>query len=286
MIDAHFHSWQLARGDYSWLTPAMGVIYRDVAVADWQKLAEPLGITGGVLVQAAPTAAETAHLLALADVHPAVLGVVGWVDFMAADAVAQIEQLAKHPKLKGLRPMLHDLPDPDWILQPSVQLALAAMARLGLVFDALVRLVHLPHILKLAQLHPNLSIVIDHCGKPEIASGIDSAWQSWADGMAALADLPNVTCKLSGLLTEAVKHPGISPDPNICKPWVEHVLRLFGAGRVLWGSDWPVLELAGDYQTWFEECQSITHNLSQNKTKTNSYSENIFGKNARRIYKL
>jgi L-fuconolactonase len=281
-IDAHFHSWQLARGDYGWLTPDLGAIYRDVAVADWQKLAEPLGITGGVLVQAAPTVAETAHLLALADEHPAVLGVVGWVDFTAADAVLQIEQLTRHPKLKGLRPMLHDLPDPAWILQPTVQPALAAMEKLGLVFEALIRPAHLPHILATAQRHPNLSIVIDHCAKPEIARGLDAAWQPWADGMAALADLPNVSCKWSGLLTEA----GSYAEPNICKPWLEYVLRLFGAGRVLWGSDWPVLELAGDYQTWFEACLSAANDLSQNKIKTSSFVENIFGKNAKRIYKL
>jgi L-fuconolactonase len=276
MIDAHFHSWQLSRGDYGWLTPAMGVIYRDVAVADWQKLAEPLGITGGVLVQAAPTAAETAHLLALADAHPGVLGVVGWVDFMAVDAVAQIERLSKHPKLKGLRPMLHDLPDPDWILQAAVQPALAAMARLGLVFDALIRPVHLQSILKLAKLHPSLSIVIDHCGKPEIASGIDSAWQPWADGMAALAQLPNVTCKLSGLLTEA----GKLPQPTICKPWIEYVLKIFDSEHILWGSDWPVLELAGNYQTWFEICQQYTKHL------TPMQRNNIFSYNAKNIYKL
>ncbi len=134
MIDAHFHSWQLSRGDYGWLTPEIGSIYRDVAVADWQKLAQPLGITGGILVQAAPTVAETMHLLALAEANPAVLGelwVIGWVDFTAADAVAQIEELAKHPKLKGLRPMLHDLPDADWILQPVVQPALGDNGNAG-----------------------------------------------------------------------------------------------------------------------------------------------------------
>jgi L-fuconolactonase len=246
MIDAHFHSWQLSRGDYGWLTPEIGSIYRDVSVADWQKLAEPLGITGGILVQAAPTVAETLHLLALAEENSAVLGAVGWVDFTAADAVLQIEQLVKHskehPKLKGLRPMLHDLPDPAWILQPAVQPALATMQKLGLVFDALIRPVHLPYILQIAKQYPNLSIVIDHCAKPEIARGVEAAWQPWAAGMAALAELPNVSCKLSGLLTEAEK----SPRTSICKPWIEYVLKTFTAERMMWGSDWPVLELASD----------------------------------------
>lgn len=276
VIDAHFHSWQLSRSGYGWLTPEMGSIYRDVAVADWQKLVQPLGITGGILVQAAPTVAETLHLLALADENPTVLGVVGWVDFIAADAVFQIVQLAKHPKLKGLRPMLHDLPDADWILQPAVQPALLALERLGLVFDALVRPVHLPHILQIAKQYPNLSIVIDHGAKPEITRGMDVAWQPWAAGMAALAELPNVSCKLSGLLTEA----GKSPQPIICKPWMEYVLNVFGSERIMWGSDWPVLELAGNYKTWFEYCQSIfSHKIS-------NYCDNIFCNNAKRIYKL
>jgi L-fuconolactonase len=276
LIDAHFHSWHLSRGDYGWLTPEIGSIYRDVAVADWQKLAEPLNITGGILVQAAPTVAETLHLLALAKGNSAVLGVVGWVDFTAADAVSQVEHLAKHSKLKGLRPMLHDLPDPAWVLQPTVQPALAAMEKLGLVFDALVRPVHLPYIIKIAKRFPTLSIVIDHCAKPEIVRGVDAAWQPWADGMAALAELPNVNCKLSGLLTEA----GKSPNPSISTPWVEYVLKMFGSSRMMWGSDWPVLELASDYQIWFEACSLLTEKYSTLQR------ENIFFNNAIRIYKL
>jgi L-fuconolactonase len=276
MIDAHFHSWQLSRGDYGWLTPEVGSIYRDVAVADWQKLAEPLGITGGILVQAAPTVAETMHLLAMAEANPAVLGVVGWVDFTAADAVEQIEKLAKHPKIKGLRPMLHDLPDAAWIVQPAVQPALESMEKLGLVFDALIRPVHLPHILTIAQRYPALSIVIDHCGKPEIARGIESAWQPWADGLAELTHLSNVSCKLSGLLTEA----GKSPHSSICKSWVEYILKVFGADRIIWGSDWPVLELAGDYQAWYEYCRDAAKKL------TPTQQDNIFFNNSKHIYKL
>jgi L-fuconolactonase len=284
MIDAHFHSWQLSRGDYAWLTPASGSIYRDVALADWQKLVAPLGIEGGILVQAAPTVVETLHLLALAELNSAVMGVVGWADLKAVDAVSQIELLAKWPKLKGLRPMLHDLPDPAWLLQPAVQPALAAMQALGLVFDALIRPVHLPYLLHIAQRYPHLSIVINHCAKPEIARGVDAAWQPWADGLAALAALPNVSCKLSGLLNEA----GQSPNSSICTPWVEYILQIFGSERIIWGSDWPVLELAGDYSAWFEYCQSIVSNFS-----ISNFSEflvlqrnNIFNNNAKRIYKL
>ncbi len=112
-IDSHFHCWQLARGDYGWLTPALGALHRDVALADWHAQAALRGVTGGVLIQAAPTEAETEFLLAQAEADPAVLGVVGWVDLLAADAPRRIARLAQHPKLKGLRPMLQDLDDPD-----------------------------------------------------------------------------------------------------------------------------------------------------------------------------
>lgn len=272
LIDAHFHSWQIARGDYGWLTPALDPIYRDVNVPDWQAQAQAVGVTSGILVQAAPTEAETAHLLALADQHPSVLGVVGWVDGLAPDALQRVQTLARHPKLKGLRPMLQDIPDPDWILQPALQPLLALMAELGLVFDALVKPVHLPRLLALAERHPSLSIVIDHAAKPDIAAG---QWQPWADDMQRLADQTQATCKLSGMLTEA----GADSAPQVCRPWAEHVLACFGSDRVLWGSDWPVLELAGSYGAWWQVCQEYTRHLTQGERAA------VFGGNALRVYR-
>jgi L-fuconolactonase len=272
-IDAHFHSWQLARGDYGWLTPALGPIYRDVSVPDWQAQAQTCGVTGGLLVQAAPTEAETGHLLALAEQHPSVLGVVGWVDWLAPDAAQRIDTLARHPKLKGLRPMLQDIPDPDWILQPALQPLLVQMAELGLVFDALVKPVHLPRLLSLAQRHPTLRIVIDHAAKPDIAAG---TWQPWADDLQCLAEQTNAVCKLSGMLTEA----GADPVPQVCRPWAEHVLACFGPSRVLWGSDWPVLELAGSYAGWWQACQQFTEHLTKAERAA------VFGGNALRVYRL
>ena len=272
-IDAHFHCWQLARGDYGWLTPALAPIYRDVAVADWQAQAAPLGITGGVLVQAAPTEAETQFLLAQADANPAVLGVVGWVDMLAADAPARIEALARHPCLKGLRPMLQDIPDAQWILQPAMEPALRAMARCGLVFDALVKSVHLPHILTLAVRHPDLRMVIDHCAKPDIAAG---EWQPWADGIARIATETRAMCKLSGLMTEA----GLRPPAGAVRRWGEHVLQSFGAGRVVWGSDWPVLELAGSYEPWWKEACGLLAGLDAAGRAA------VMGGNAMELYRL
>lgn len=245
MIDAHFHCWQLNRGDYGWLTPALKPIYRDVAVQEWAQHAQNAGITGGVLVQAAPNEAETHFLLAQADAHPQVLGVVGWVDMLAPDAVARIAQLARHPKLKGLRPMLQDIADPDWILQPALTPALMAMAYHGLVFDALVKPIHLTRVLALTQRHPQLRVVIDHAAKPSL----DVPLSEWAEGLRAIAlatPAQQVACKLSGLWTELP--PG--SDSAALTPWGDVLLSIWGPHRLIWGSDWPVLNLAADYARW------------------------------------
>lgn len=243
MIDAHFHIWQLDRGDYGWLTPALGAIHRDVSLDDWRRARATSGITAGLLVQAAPTEAETCFLLDQARDAPDVLGVVGWVDLLASDAPQRIRALATDPKLRGLRPMLQDLPDPDWILQDALAPALVAMQQAGLVFDALVLPVHLPRILTLALRHPALRIVVDHGAKPAIAA---AQWDDWADAVRRLADLPQVFCKLSGLWTEA----GHGASVQAVAPYTRHLLDCFGPHRLLWGSDWPVLELAGTYPAW------------------------------------
>ncbi len=277
VIDAHFHGWQLARGDYGWLNPALdpalAPICRDVSVSDWQAESAPHGVTGGVLVQAAPSDAETQFLLAQADLHPAVLGVVGWVDLLAPDAPARIEKLARHPKLKGLRPMLQDMDDAAWITQRALTPALQAMTACGLVFDALVKSVHLPHIATLAARHPDLRLVIDHAGKPGIAAG---EWQPWADSLAHLARETSARCKLSGLLTEA----GRSPAPGVVQRWADHVLACFGPSRVVWGSDWPVLELSARYADWWTETQRLLAHLGAAERAA------VMGGNARAFYSL
>jgi L-fuconolactonase len=276
MIDAHFHAWQLARGDYGWLTPELAPIYRDVHVSDWQTHARAWGITGGVLVQAAPTAEETAYLLQQAQRHPEVLGVVGWIDMLAADALAQVAHCAALPLLKGLRPMLQDLDDPDWILQPAIQPVLAAMARHGLVFDALIQPVHLPRMLALTQAHPDLTVVVDHGAKPVIDP---QALPHWAQAMAQLArqsDPARVVCKLSGLWTEAPKGQPV----QAVRPWCEALLAIWGPQRLLWGSDWPVLELAGAYDAWRELSLEVLAPLTAPERQA------VLGGNARRIYQL
>ena len=270
MIDAHFHIWQLARADYGWLTPAVGSIYRDVTLDQWRHVSGPCGVIGGILVQAAPTEAETRFLLQQAHGAPDVLGVVGWADMLAAGAAARIQALAADPKLKGLRPMLQDIADPDWILQDRLRAALEAMAASDLTFDALVKPVHLPRIQALALRYPGLRIVIDHGAKPDIAHG---QWQDWVQGLQALARLPQVFCKLSGLWTEAAA----GADVDVLEAYASQVLACFGPQKTLWGSDWPVLELAGPYPAWQQAAMGLVAPQERHA---------VFDQTARQAYRL
>ena len=213
-VDAHHHVWSLARGDYGWLTPDRKEIYRDFSLADLAPLREAAGITTTVLVQAAPTVAETEFLLKVAKNSDGVVkGVVGWVDLAAADAIPALTRLARNPLLKSIRPMLQDLPDPAWILRADVGRALSALPRLGLRFDALVTPAQLPALLTMLDRHPELAVVIDHGAKPDIAGGM---WEPWAQSMRVAASNPRVRCKLSGLLSEAATElrPSKRCDPT------------------------------------------------------------------------
>ncbi len=197
---------------------------------------------------------------------------VGWTDLKAADAPTRIERLAAHPKFKGLRPMLQSLPD-DWLDDPALAPAVAAMMDYGLSMDALVLPRQLPALLRFARRYPQLPIVIDHAAKPPIASG---AMDAWRHALAPFADLPQVSCKLSGLLTEAPPHC----THVILQPWVGRVLAVFTPARLLWGSDWPVLNLAGDYAAWIEISGQLLGHLGAEEQAA------IMGGNAARFYRL
>jgi L-fuconolactonase len=270
-IDAHHHLWTLARGDYGWLTPDLGPIYRDFCLSDLAPHLSAARVEGTILVQAAPTQAETMFLLKIAESAELVRGVVGWTDFDAADGVARIDALAARNLLVGLRPMVQDIDDDDWLLGPALAPLLAAMARNGLVFDALVLPRHLPKLLRVIGSHPDLEFVLDHCGKPRLATGEIAIWRR---DIALLAQHPNIVCKLSGLATEA------APDWQIAdlRQAVDHVVTCFGPQRMLWGSDWPVVNLAGGYAKWFAAAHTLLADLSPDE------KADIFGGNAARIY--
>jgi L-fucono-1,5-lactonase len=249
-VDAHQHFWRLARGDYGWLTSTLAPIYRDFEPADLEPLLARAGVDATVLVQAAPTVAETRFLLELARTAPFVVGVVGWAPLDAPDAPEVVAALARDPHLRGLRPMIHDLPDVDWMLGPDVERGLRAIEAADLTFDALVRPPHLPTLRRLLARHPDLRVVIDHAAKPEIAAG---RREPWASDMAALARETRAWVKLSGLVTE--DGPGWSVDR--LRPYVDHLLDSFGPERLIFGSDWPVVLLRTGYAEWLAAVRTL-----------------------------
>lgn len=270
-IDAHQHFWRISRGDYGWLTPALGSIYRDFSPEDLAPLLGGAGIDRTILVQAAPSVAETEFLLETANNTPFVAGVVGWVDFTAPSAYATINRLAANPLLVGLRPMIHDIADPDWMLRLELSAALQAMQSHGLVFDALVRPPHLSRLLALADRYPRLAIVIDHGAKPRIADGILDPWRA---DITALAARGNLHCKLSGLVTEA----GSGWDAERLRPYSDHLIASFGPSRLMFGSDWPVCTLAASYPEWLATAEVLCGGLSPENRAA------IFGGTAQRVY--
>ena len=273
-VDAHHHVWSLARGDYGWLTPDHQEIYRDFSLADLAPLREAAGITTTVLVQAAPTVSETEFLLKVARNSDGVVkGVVGWVDLAAADAIPTLTRLARNSLLKSIRPMLQDLPDPAWILRADVARALSALPRLGLRFDALVRPGQLATLLIMLDRNPDLAVVIDHGAKPDIAGGM---WEPWAQSMRVAASNPRVRCKLSGLLSEA----GANATIDTLRPYFDHLLECFGAQRLMWGSDWPVVNLSGTYQRWYAATVALMAALTPQERAA------IMGGTARKFYGL
>lgn len=272
-IDAHQHFWSLARGDYGWLTPELETLYRDFLPDDLAPVLDSQRITATVLVQAAPTVAETRFMLSLADTHSFIKGVVGWVDFEQPDAAQQISELAKHPALVGLRPMIQDIADPDWMLQPDLTPAFQALIAQGLTFDALTLPAHLPNLIRLLGRHPDMRVVINHGSKPLIRDGLMAPW---ADHMAALARNTQAYCKLSGLVTEA----NADWSTEDLKPYVDHLLNTFGPDRLIWGSDWPVCLLASSYEHWVNTTNTLLSGLSAKERDA------VLGGNATRAYSL
>lgn len=277
-IDAHQHYWKLGCSDYAWMQAPHAAIRRDFLPADLAPLLKAHGVDGTVLVQADATAGETDFMLEIAAATASVLGVVGWIDFTAADAVAQVEARAGQDKLRGLRPMLEFIPDPEWILRSDFKPVWRAMVQRGLSFDALVHPQHLPALETFVRRHPDLPVVIDHGAKPKL-----KAWQSnaaafnaWREDMRKLAQHRQVYCKLSGLLTEA----GVGWHGKDLLPAMDALLNLFGASRLIWGSDWPVMTLAGQYSEWIRLSDQALAGLTQ------AERQQVYAGNAISFYKL
>lgn len=275
IIDAHQHYWDPARGDYGWMPADDPVLTRVYGPSDLAKGREITGVTKTVLVQAAPTVAETDYLLSIAADTPTVAAVVGWINFEDPSERQSLDRLAQNPYFVGVRPMIQDLDD-GWMHSTNIQWAYAAAAEMDLTFDALGFPRHLKDFDTLFSRYPSLRTVVDHCMKPQIDAFDQTAFQNWADGISRLAAHPHVFCKLSGIVTEA--DDGVTVDR--LQPYTDHVIAAFGANRVMWGSDWPVLRLRYEYETWFRMAQELTQSLD-----TTSRSQ-IFGGTATQFYRL
>ncbi|GGL61032.1 hydrolase [Wenxinia marina] len=272
-IDAHQHFWHPARGDYGWLPPDDPVLSRPYGPTDLAPLLQAAGIDRTVLVQAAPTVAETEYLLGIADATPWVAGVVGWVD-LEGD-LSDLHRLAPHPKLVGIRPMIQDIPDRDWMLRPDVRRGIEAVAEADLAFDALGFPIHIVNFLIILRATPELHCVLDHGLKPQIAAG-SGGFDDWAAGMTRLAEQTDAAVKLSGLVTEA------GPDWSVedLRPYVDHLLKVFGPRRTMWGSDWPVVRLRCEYADWLTAAEALTSHLDdQDRAR-------LFGGTAAEVYRL
>ena len=255
-IDSHQHFWRLDRADYGWLTPDLNGLYRDYTPDDLAPYLREAGIHKTVLVQAAPTLDETHYLLELANDTDFIAGVVGWVDMEKETFDADIAALSRFSRFLGIRPMIQDIPDPDWMLQPDLQARFDRLASSGLTLDALVRPQHLDNLYTLLRRHPELRVVIDHGAKPDIAS---DRFQRWSQQMRRIASMSDACCKLSGLVTEAGEDHGYER----LRPYVDHLVDCFGAERLMWGSDWPVLNLASSYLEWVELTDRLLGSLDQ-----------------------
>ncbi|MEM7735781.1 MAG: amidohydrolase family protein [Deinococcota bacterium] len=277
-VDAHQHYWQLARGDYFWMTPDMGVIYRDYQPNDLEPHLTRHNIAKTVVVQAADTVAETEYLLELADAHSSIAGVVGWLDMESPKFEADLLRLREHPKFVGIRPMIQDIDDPAWMLSSKVRESFEALVEHDCAFDFLTHPRHLKCTLEVIRNTPGLRCVIDHISKPYIEKGI---LQPWQDDLAAIAEFSNVYCKFSGLVTEANHNAWTLDD---LRPYAEHVVDCFGTERLMFGSDWPVCLLAASYDQVIESAEVLLADYLD--VFDDEARAAVFGGNAIHFYQL
>lgn len=278
VVDAHHHFWTPGRYDYYWMAgPELEPIRQAFRPADLQPLLTASGVDYTVLVQTVPNVDETREFLEIAQDTPFVAGVVGWVDLTdpAVDAtLAELRAGRGGEYLVGIRHMVHDEPDAEWLVRPDVQRGLQAVACADLAYDLLLRPRELPVALEVVKAHPQLRFVIDHLAKPEIASGLIADWREL---IAPFGEQPHVMCKLSGMVTEANWTTWTSED---LRPYVDTVLDIFGTERVMFGSDWPVSLLAAHYGRVKEALEAALPPL------TAAQEAAIFGGNAIRFYRL
>ena len=280
MIDSHQHFWQTSRNDCEWPTPDLKAIYQNFMPEDYLLWSETLGISGSVLVQSQACDSDTDFIIDIARNNSFVRAVVGWVDLTSSTALERLDSLANETCFRGIRPMLQNIQNTQWILKDDVAVALKKLELLGLSFDALVQPRHLPALCELAKKFPGLPIVIDHCAKPDIRK---SSIHRWASHIEKLAECSNVYCKLSGLLTEA--NPEQWNKPEFFAPYVQHLINCFGVSRLMWGSDWPVVNLAVNAETWYKQAEGLVRKCCKPDEQSTAI-KHIFSETAKHFYRI
>ena len=273
-IDAHQHFWDIGRFEYSWMPPAPSKLRRNVLPGDLESILRRNRFDGSIVVQATTTTAETRWLLELTDQYNFLCGVVGWADLTDNALPETLDEFQRHPKFRGVRHPAHDEPDQNWLLREDVVRGLRELARRGLPFDLLLRPEHLHLVPRLADLVPDLRMVVDHIAKPRI---LDGALEPWASDLERASQVSQCYVKLSGMITEAdwptQKATGL-------RPFLQHALSVFSPDRAMFGSDWPVCWLAG---SWKEVLAAFTQAFSP---QTDEVREKVLGATAIKFYGL
>jgi L-fuconolactonase len=240
-LDSHQHFWQYSPAEYPWISDRMATLKRDFLPEDLHPLLKSIQFDGCIAVQARQSLEETKWLLELAEKHEFIKGVVGWVDLLSDKLPEQLQSFGKHPKLVGVRHVLHDEPDDEFMLRPQFRRGISQLREFDLTYDLLLFPKHLTPAMQLVKEFPDQPFVLDHIAKPLIAEGRVSPWR---EDLRQLAKFPNVCCKLSGMVTEARWRQW---QPADFRPYMDIVFEAFGSDRLMIGSDWPVCTVSGDY---------------------------------------
>lgn len=272
LIDSHQHFWRYSGAGYPWISEAMGRLRRDFLPLDLEPLLREQGLSGSIAVQARQSWEENEFLLGLADAHDLVKGVVGWVDLRGERADDELAAFASHPKAVGVRHVAQDEPDDGFLARPEFVRGVQKLAQHGLVYDILIYARQLPAAIELVRQCPDQPFVLDHIAKPDIRGRELAVWSA---NLRELARCPNVTCKVSGMVTEATWSGWQRDD---FRPYLDVVLEAFGVDRLMYGSDWPVCLVAGDY----DEVIGLVRGFFAEASP--SAREAIFGGNACRVY--
>lgn len=274
-IDSHHHFWNYSPEAYGWIENDMSLLKRDFGPENLKPLLEEFGIEGVISVQARTDVVENAFLLDYAKTHDFVRGVVGWFDLTKADVADRIARFAENPKAVGVREVLQGIEDRDYCLREDFNRGVSVLHDFGLVYDILIVGEQLPAVIKFVDKHPAQTFVLDHIAKPVIGSaGVDPVWEQ---GIRSLAEREQVFCKVSGMVTEVVS--GLDDwTPDLLRPWFDVVLDAFGPNRLMFGSDWPVCLLRGEYADWVQCVDFWIKDLNQDEQRA------IRGETAARAY--